>query len=128
MIPDELKEETIPGNIRRGEQFLKIVKEVVWFLCRYIEVDRASSDTPLSLMKKIEDGCEVQPNVLKFFFERLKSLLQTLNIINLDQFHPISRVCDFCTLLGTYTQGFTVSGSNSCNPLSGCSYLSQSLR
>lgn len=84
------------------------MKKTVTFFQDYIKVQRASSDQPLSLLQKVQDRVEVEGRTLKFFYDRLKSLLSTLNITHFEQFHPISRVCDMCTLLGTYTQGFVV--------------------
>lgn len=34
--------------------------------------------------------------------------LNTLQVANLDEFSPITKVADFVTLLGTYSQGFTI--------------------
>jgi len=34
--------------------------------------------------------------------------LNTLQVANLDEFTPITKVADFVTLLGTYSQGFTI--------------------
>ena len=51
---------------------------------------------------------EVDSKSLKFCHERLRSLLNTLQVANLDEFTPITKVADFVTLLGTYSQGFTI--------------------
>ena len=34
--------------------------------------------------------------------------LNTLQVANLDEFTPITKVADFVTLLGTYSQGFSI--------------------
>jgi hypothetical protein len=46
---------------------------------------------------------------LRFCYDRLSSLLKTLEISAVDDFTPIHLVADFATLLGTYQQGFAVS-------------------
>eukprot|EP00392_Amoebophrya_sp_AT5.2_P007087 g7101.t1 len=108
VIPEDIREEAVPGNIRKGEQFLKILHELVAFFKSYINVDRASSDQPLSLLQKIQDRLDVDGRTLKFFYERLKSLMNTLNINDFERFGPVSKLCDLCTLLGTYSQGFVI--------------------
>ena len=107
-IPEDIQNEAVPGNIRKGEAFLDIIKKMCEFLREYLNVDRASTDQPLSLLQKIQDKLEIEGRTLKFFYERLKSLMNTLSIADYEKFAMLSRVCDFCTLLGTYSQGFTI--------------------
>ena len=46
---------------------------------------------------------------LCFCYDRLSSLLKTLEVTNVDDFTPIHLVADFATLIGTYNKGFAVS-------------------
>jgi len=108
VLPDDLVSEAIPGNIRRAEHFISLLRRVVNMLKRYLRVDRAQCEGPLSFVHKMEEEIEVDSKSLKFCHERLRSLLNTLRVANLDEFTPITRVADFVTLLGTYAQGFTV--------------------
>eukprot|EP00405_Crypthecodinium_cohnii_P037987 CAMPEP_0206536930 /NCGR_PEP_ID=MMETSP0325_2-20121206/7038_1 /ASSEMBLY_ACC=CAM_ASM_000347 /TAXON_ID=2866 /ORGANISM="Crypthecodinium cohnii, Strain Seligo" /LENGTH=892 /DNA_ID=CAMNT_0054034227 /DNA_START=156 /DNA_END=2831 /DNA_ORIENTATION=+ len=108
VLPEDLANEAIPGNIRRAEHFVGLLRRVVNFLQRYLEVDRAQCEGPLSILHKFEEDVEVDSKSLKFCHERLRSLLNTLRVANLDKYYPITRVADFVTLLGTYAQGFTV--------------------
>mmetsp|Transcript_2735 Transcript_2735/g.5980 ORF Transcript_2735/g.5980 Transcript_2735/m.5980 type:complete len:832 (+) Transcript_2735:68-2563(+) len=108
VLPDDLVTEAIPGNIRRAEHFIALLRRVVNMLKRYLRVDRAQCEGPLSFVNKMEEEIEVDSKSLKFCHERLRSLLNTLRVANLDEFTPITRVADFVTLLGTYAQGFTL--------------------
>jgi hypothetical protein len=45
---------------------------------------------------------------LRFCYDRLSSLMKTLEITNTDDFLAIQMVADFGTLLGTYSRGFAV--------------------
>ena len=45
---------------------------------------------------------------LRFCYDRLSSLMKTLEITNTDDFGAIQMVADFGTLLGTYSRGFAV--------------------
>lgn len=108
VLPEDLVNEAIPGNIRRAEHFVALLRRLVNFMKRYLHVERAQCEGPLSLVHKIEEEVEVDSKSLKFCHERLRSLLNTLKVSNLDEFTPITKVADFVTLLGTYSQGFTV--------------------
>lgn len=44
----------------------------------------------------------------RFCYDRLQSLLKTLEITHTDDFLPIQLVADFGTLVGTYSQGFQI--------------------
>ena len=45
---------------------------------------------------------------LRFCYDRLSSLLKTLEITDMDDFMPIHMVADFATLVGTYAKGFAI--------------------
>ena len=45
---------------------------------------------------------------LRFCYDRLSSLLKTLEITDMDDFVPIHMVADFATLVGTYAKGFAI--------------------
>jgi len=108
VLPDDLVNDVIPGNIRRAEHFIALLKRVVTFLKRYLLVDKAQCEGPLSIVHKLEEDAGVDGKSLKFCHERLRSLLNTLRVNNLDEFTPVTKIADFVTLLGTYAQGFTV--------------------
>ena len=84
---------------------------------------------------KLEEDAEVDSKSLKFCHERLRSLLNTLQVANLDEFTPITKVADFVTLLGTYSQGFTIivdpypeaQGSSAENIAAPCSFYPSSM-
>jgi len=45
---------------------------------------------------------------LCFCYDRLSSLMKTLEVTDMDDFTPIHLVADFATLVGTYAKGFAV--------------------
>jgi len=108
VLPDDLVREAMPGNIRRAEHFVALMRRIVNFMRRYLLVEQAQCEGPLSVLHKIEEEIEVDSKSLKFCHERLRSLLNTLKVSDLSEFTPITKVADFVTLLGTYSQGFTV--------------------
>ena len=80
VLPDDIVNEAIPGNIRRAEHFVSLMRRLVNFMKRYLHVDRAQSEGPLSVVHKIEEDAEVDAKSLKFCHERLRSLLNTLQV------------------------------------------------
>lgn len=50
----------------------------------------------------------IEGKTLRFCYDRLTSLMKTLEISATDDFGPIHRVADFATLVGTYTKGFAI--------------------
>lgn len=52
--------------------------------------------------------CRRAGKTLRFCYDRLTSLLKTLEITDTDEFNPIHLVADFATLVGTYARGFAV--------------------
>lgn len=108
ILPDDVLEEVIPGSIRKAENFLSFMHRLVSFLKTYVRVDKATTSGTLSLLHQMEENADVDSRSLKFSYERMRSLLNTLQVSGQDEFGPISRVADFVTLLSTYAKGFIV--------------------
>ena len=53
-------------------------------------------------------ACVSAGKTLRFCYDRLTSLLKTLEITDTDDFTPIHLVADFATLVGTYARGFAI--------------------
>jgi DNA excision repair protein ERCC-2 len=49
-----------------------------------------------------------EPKSLRFAAQRLKSLLYTLEVVDVDSYEPISVIVEFCHLIAAYTQGFKI--------------------
>eukprot|EP01054_Gregarina_sp_Poly1_P003100 Gregarina_sp_Poly_1__3099@NODE_1872_length_3157_cov_37_260841_g1214_i0_p1_GENE_NODE_1872_length_3157_cov_37_260841_g1214_i0NODE_1872_length_3157_cov_37_260841_g1214_i0_p1_ORF_typecomplete_len864_score121_63Helicase_C_2/PF13307_6/7_4e03Helicase_C_2/PF13307_6/2_3e47HBB/PF06777_11/5_2e24HBB/PF06777_11/1_3e06DEAD_2/PF06733_15/3_3e23DEAD_2/PF06733_15/1_4e06ResIII/PF04851_15/4_3e12DEAD/PF00270_29/0_068DEAD/PF00270_29/2_7e02AAA_22/PF13401_6/45AAA_22/PF13401_6/0_77FtsK_SpoIIIE/PF01580_18/0_15DUF2075/PF0 len=110
LLPEEQKllETAIPGNIRKAEVFILNLHKIVYFLDNYIRQFQVVSEGPLSFLRALETKTKLEPSSLKFFYERLKSLFISLQITNLEEFLPIAKVADFCTLVGIYWKGFII--------------------
>ncbi len=52
--------------------------------------------------------CVRVAKTLRFCYDRLTSLLKTLEITDADDFTPITMVANFATLVGTYEKGFAI--------------------
>lgn len=108
VLPDDVVEEAVPGNIRRAEHFLSLMKRVTVYLKTYLRVDKAQAEGPLSVLQKLQDEVEIDAKTLKHCYSRLRSLLNTLRVSNQGEFSPLINIANFCTVLGTYAQGFVV--------------------
>ena len=59
-------------------------------------------------LQDLSEKVFIERKPLRFCKERLGSLMQTLELANLDKFQPINMVATFATLVGTYQQGFSL--------------------
>lgn len=103
-IPQDIVEETVPGNIRKAEHFVLFLRRLVQFL-RYKKMSRDDSrlEQPIKFLYDLRAELLVDVRPLRFCSDRLKSLLQTLEIAEVAEFTPLQLVADFATLLGTYS-------------------------
>lgn len=103
IIPDDIAEESVPGNIRKAEHFIGFLRRVVHFLRdRKMRGRESRQEQPSSLLYDMRLELQESVRPLRFCSDRLKSLLQTLEIADVADFTPLQLVADFATLLGTY--------------------------
>ena len=98
----------MPGNIRKADHFVTFLKRVVEYLKSRIRVQRVEAEKPLAFLHHLHRELGMAKKDMKRCYERLNSLLKTLEITDLDRFVPIIEVADFTTLVATYDQGFMV--------------------
>ncbi|XP_026192298.1 general transcription and DNA repair factor IIH helicase subunit XPD [Cyclospora cayetanensis] len=108
VLPSDIVEEAIPGSIRRAEHFVALMRRVIAFLKIYIKVYDLKSEGPLSFLFGFEKESLVEGSILRHFHSRLKALLLALQVTDLERLLPLTLVADFCTLVGTYWDGFIV--------------------
>lgn len=100
----------IPGSIRKAEHFLTQLQAVVVFLKQYIICpnNKARTDGPLMFTHKLEESSCIAPKDMKAYSIRLRSLMNTLKIIDVDTFTAISKVCEVVSMAATYNRGFAL--------------------
>jgi DNA excision repair protein ERCC-2 len=108
VIAEDILANIIPGNIRRAEHFVAIMRRFVEFLRHELRAPSVVQTAPRTFIQKSEAAGGVDANTLKFCYDRLTSLLKTLMIVDTEEFTALSSVADFATLIGTYDQGFTI--------------------
>ncbi|GAB2232535.1 hypothetical protein Drorol1_Dr00011574 [Drosera rotundifolia] len=107
-LPDDILKEAVPGNIRRAEHFLSVLRRLVQHLRGRLETENVEKESPVSFVASVNSQAGIDQKMLKFCYERLHSLMMTLEITDTDEFLHIQTICDFATLLGTYTRGFSI--------------------
>lgn len=108
VIPDEILQESIPGNIRNAEHFVGFMKRFVEYLKTRLRVQHVVSETPPSFLKDCQSKVCIDRKPLRFCSERLQSLLRTLELADIKDYSSLSLVSNFATLISTYTKGFSL--------------------
>ena len=108
VLPTDVAEQAIPGNIRNAVLFIRFMRLVVRFLKQRIKVAQVETETPTAFLHRMHTTTALDPRPLKFAYSRLNSLLRTLEITDMDGFAPLNLVADFATLITTYPKGFMV--------------------
>lgn len=106
VLPDDVLDEAIPGNIRRAEHFIAFMRRLIEYLRTRIRVRNVESETPQAFLHHLNQAISMEIKPMKFCYTRLNSLLRTLEVTNLEEFNALTAVADFATLVATYADGF----------------------
>ncbi|XP_014471542.1 PREDICTED: TFIIH basal transcription factor complex helicase XPD subunit [Dinoponera quadriceps] len=108
VLPNEIFEEVVPGNIRNAEHFVSFLKRFVEYLKTRLRVQHVVQESPATFLRDIQAKVSIERKPLRFCAQRLASLLRTMEITDMTDFSPIILVTHLATLVSTYTQGFTI--------------------
>ncbi|EAN33399.2 DNA repair helicase (rad3) family protein [Theileria parva strain Muguga] len=125
VLRQDIVDRAIPGSIRKAEHFISFLKVVIGYLKKYIKVKEAKSEGPLMFLYRFESQCKfkhlhnlhtikfehetgINSDVMEHTYNRMKSLLNTLKMTAVGDLTSLHLVVDFCTLVGTYYNGFIV--------------------
>ncbi|CAE6505762.1 unnamed protein product [Rhizoctonia solani] len=106
ILPDDLLNEAVPGNIRKAEHFIAFLKRLVEYLKTRMRVLHVVAETPLSFLQHLKDITYIERRPLRFCAERLQSLIRTLELTKIDEYSALQKVANFATLVSTYEKGF----------------------
>ncbi|KAG6402966.1 hypothetical protein SASPL_135181 [Salvia splendens] len=107
-LPDDILKEAVPGNIRRAEHFLSVLRRFVQYLKGRLQTESVEKEGPVTFVASVNAQVGIDQKMLKFCYDRLHSLMLTLEITDTDEFLHIQTICDLATLVGTYTRGFSI--------------------
>lgn len=106
VLPQDLLEEAIPGNIRKAEHFISFLKRFIEYLKTRMKVLHVISETPVSFLQHLKELTFIDRKPLRFCSERLSLLVRTLELSDIDDFHALKDIATFATLVSTYELGF----------------------
>ncbi|KAI5449382.1 TFIIH/NER complex ATP-dependent 5'-3' DNA helicase subunit [Naganishia albida] len=106
VLSDDMIKEAIPGNIRKAEHFVAFLKRFVEYMKTRMRVLHVVAETPQSFLQHLKDITYIERRPLRFCAERLTSLVRTLELTNLDEYHALQKIASFATLVATYEKGF----------------------
>lgn len=84
------------------------LRRFVEYLKTRVTVTSVVSQSCSAFLEDVAKGVAIDGKTLRFCYDRLTSLIKTLEIHNTDDFWPLQLVADFGTLIGTYDKGFAV--------------------
>lgn len=107
-LPADILKEAVPGNIRRAEHFLAFLRRLVHYLGARLKGKEVETEGPLAFLAALGKETGIEAKSLRFCYDRLQSLMLTLEVAEVDEFSPLNCLCDFATLVGTYSKGFAI--------------------
>lgn len=108
ILPDEVLQEAVPGNIRMAEHFVAFVRRLLEYVKMRLRVQHVVQESPAAFLRDILQKVCIERKPLRFCAERMRSLLRTLEVVDPTSFAPLIKLCNFATLVSTYTKGFTL--------------------
>ncbi|ELU01094.1 hypothetical protein CAPTEDRAFT_167887 [Capitella teleta] len=108
VLPDEVLQEAVPGGIRNAEHFLVFMKRFLEYIKTRLRAQHVVQESPPVFLRDISNKVCIDRKPLRFCSERLRSLLRTLELTNLQDFSPLTLMANFATMVSTYTKGFTL--------------------
>ncbi|CAN8032100.1 unnamed protein product [Ixodes persulcatus] len=108
ILPDEVLQEAVPGNIRLAEHFVAFLRRLLEYVKMRLRVQHVVQESPAAFLRDVLHKVCIERKPLRFCSERMRSMLKTLEIADPTNFSPVIKLCSFATLVSTYTKGFTL--------------------
>lgn len=108
MLPDEILQQAVPGNLRRADSFISFLRRLVEHLKRRMATAAVLQESPTAFLLRLSQEEEIEAKPMKFVSDRLRSLLRTLEVTDMQDFSPLLLVADFATLVSTFQKGFGI--------------------
>lgn len=106
VLPQDLLDEAVPGNIRKAEHFVSFLKRFIEYLKTRMKVLHVISETPVSFIQHLKELTFIDRKPLRFCSERLSLLMRTLELSDVDDLNALKDIATFATLVLTYETGF----------------------
>lgn len=106
VLPQDILDEAIPGNIRKAEHFISFLKRFMEYLKTRMKVLHVISETPVSFLQHLKELTFIDKKPLRFCSERLSLLVRTLELSDVEDLNALKDIATFATLVSTYEDGF----------------------
>jgi DNA excision repair protein ERCC-2 len=84
------------------------MKRFLEYVKTRLKVQHKVQESPPYFLKDIAAKVCIERKPLRFCFERLRSLLKSLELVDIEKYSPLVLLANFATMISTYTQGFTI--------------------
>uniref|UniRef100_A0A0N4ZG37 General transcription and DNA repair factor IIH helicase subunit XPD n=1 Tax=Parastrongyloides trichosuri TaxID=131310 RepID=A0A0N4ZG37_PARTI len=108
VLPSEILDEVIPGTIRKAEHFVIFMKRVCEFIKHMTKSKQVFKESPALFLRDIGNTMNIERKPMRFAAERMQELMRTLELADISDFGPLIKLCNFTTLVSTYTKGFSL--------------------
>lgn len=108
VLPTEILNEAVPGNIRTAEHFVGFLRRLLEYIKTRLRTQHVVQETPTAFLQDIQEKVCVDRKPLRFVGERLRSLIRTLEVSDITDFTALMNISNFYTLVSTYTNGFAL--------------------
>lgn len=98
----------MPGSIRKAEHFLPMLRKLIVYFKKLLSSNELKMLSPLTIVYELQEQFFIDQRILKFCQQRLQMLLNTLEIVNIDEFGSLNLVTNLASLIATYYKGFVV--------------------
>lgn len=92
VLPEDILNEAIPGNIRKAEHFVAFLKRFIEYLKTRMKSLNVISETPTSFLKNLKEYTYIEKKPLGFASERLNSLVRTLELTEIEDFVSLKEI------------------------------------
>ncbi|CAH8490241.1 unnamed protein product [Schistosoma turkestanicum] len=106
VLPDDILQESVPGSLRSADSFLSFLRRFLEYVKLRLRIAHVVHETPVAFLRDCLEKVCVDRKPLQFCAERLRSLLHTLELADYANFSSLTLLCNFATLVSTYTRGF----------------------
>ena len=108
ILPRDILDEAIPGNIRKAEHFIVFMKRFLEYMKTRLKITHKIQESPQSFLSDIQSKVCIERKPLRFCYERLKSLIKSLELTDLHNYSALILLMNFATMISTYLKGFTI--------------------
>ncbi|KAH7731005.1 DNA excision repair protein ERCC-2 [Aphelenchoides avenae] len=108
VLPNEILQEAVPGNIRMADHFIVFLRRLLEYVKHRMRTRTVQIESPASFLRDVKSRVYIDRKPLRFCAERFASLARTLELADVSDFSALVKLTNFATLVSTYSRGFSV--------------------